>query len=186
MKKLWIVLLVLLFACSACATEVKTPVPESAVLPSEQKALVYPESDNKNSWALDSRVEVNTDVFVLRAKVTDGLTSTTQTNAEGELFGYNTYVSGSYRQWEEGKGQLPVSIISIQPDFHGLGYGDDIVIKTSDKKIMSLPDGAVTTFICIEDVEVLSPVISNQKLTTEHLTFELDNCRMKLPTYELP
>ena len=85
--------------------------------------------------------------------------------------------------WQDGKGLLPVRILSITPSYAIVPAGTNIILKTSDLKAMALPTGATTTFICNLDTEVLSPVENNQILTEDRITYESDDCRMASPIY---
>lgn len=185
MKRFLIVLVLLGVLVSACGTH----EPVSRQEADQVDLLVHPESDNSYGWSLGSRVRINIDVFYLKVRVNDEMTSHSELQASGSGTGYMSggfgYGVMSYRMWQEGKGILPVTVLSISPEFHGISAGETILLKTSDLKAMALPNGSVTEFICNEDVEILSPVANSQILTTDRLTYELDNCRMTLPTYKL-
>ena len=183
MKKLFSVLVIfiamLLFV--ACTT-VETPVAPSD--PSVADSLcVKPESDNDYTWSSFSCVNVSTIVYKVTIEVDDEIINHTEVGASGSAFVFNGFGSASYRMWQEGKGLLPVKIVSIEPAIEDIPVGTNIVLKTSDLKAMSLPTGATTVFICNLDTEVLSPVRDNQVLTTDRQTYELDNCRMLSPVF---
>lgn len=143
-----------------------------------------PESDNKNVWALGSCVTVSTTVYTVRVRISDDINNHTTISGSGSSFGTSNYSGSSFRLWQDGKGILPVFVVAISPEFHNLqqesGY---ILLKTSDLKAMALPISATATFICNEDVEVLSPNQNSQVLTTDRLTYELDDCRMTTPAF---
>lgn len=178
-----IVLIVLLL--SACA-EPYTPIePDSTQV--APVVCSHPESDNSSSWELNACVEISTQVYSVVVIIYDDIASHTEVNAEGSSSGgayggYGSY-SSSFRMWQDGKGILPVQLISVSPDFHELEPGDLFLLKTSDLKAMSIPVGATARFVCNEDVEVLSPNQNNQWLTKDRLTYELDDCRMETPRF---
>lgn len=180
-----IVLVALLLTLSACVAE-STPVP--AFAPNVTPIVCSPpESDNANEWATGACVEISTQVYTVVVVVYDDIASHTEVNAEGSSSGgayggYGSY-SSSFRMWQDGKGILPVQLISVSPDFHELAPGDLFLLKTSDLKAMSIPVGATARFICNEDVEVLSPNQDRQVLTSDRLTYELDDCRMETPRF---
>jgi hypothetical protein len=192
MNKKFLVFLIIVgflsFMLAACAPEAKpVDVNDPAV---QSKLCVRPESDNAYSWSYNSCVDISTTVYALTVQVTDEAVNHTELNAEGSgsVVGTGGMVVGSssYRMWQDGKGLLPVTIIAINPAWDHVNVGDGIILKTSDLKAMGLPNGAIATFICNEDVEVLSPVQSNQVLTVDRLTYELDDCRMTKPSYTVP
>lgn len=194
MKKIvWLLVMFLLVGCAAPVTPVAVvsgtnvaPNAEGTMVPIPDKACVRPESDNSYHWSSNACVYVDTSVWTVKVRINDEMVNKVDNKSEGSAFAYGGYALASYRSWTEGKGQLPVIIISIEPDFPELYAGLPIVLKTSDSKAMALPNGAVTEFICNQDVEVLSPVIDWQVLTDDRLTYELDDCRMTYPGYESP
>lgn len=179
---LFVSIVVLLVLLSACAAISVTPVPPSDPSVASSKC-VKPESDNQNSWNYSSCVDVSTTVFKLTIVVEDEITNHTEVGASGSAIYYYGVGTASYRLWQEGKGLLPVRVLSIEPSYEQVPAGSNIVLKTTDLKAMGLPTGATTIFICNLDTEVLSPVQSMQVLTEDRLTYEFDDCRMFLPTY---
>ncbi len=184
MKNPWLIFLVLVLTLvlSACAS---TPVPPSD--PSVVKTeCVAPESDSDYRWAMGACVNVSTTVYKVTVRVADDMESHTEIGASGSAFMYGGYGSASYRMWQEGKGLLPVEILDLDPSLESIPVGSLIVLKTSDLKAMAIPNDASAVFICNLDTEVLSPVQNVQVLTTDRLTYELDDCRMLTPVYSLP
>ena len=178
-----IVLVMMVFAMTALACAQEKPVANTDVSVTPV-TCVYPESDNDKGWSSKSCVDINTQVYSITVKVMDEMVNHTETNASGSAFAYGGgYASASWRMWQDGKGILPVVIMEISPEFHGILAGDYILLKTSDLKAMALPNGSTTKFICNQDVEVLSPVENLQVLTSDRLTYELDNCRMTSPKF---
>lgn len=185
MKKTYLFLFLLLVGCA----EATTPVPNTD--PNVRQVIcVAPESDNAYQWAIGSCVETNTDVYLITVRVVQTLTSHNEINAAGSgsgvLFGNSGSYSSHFRMWQDGKGILPVEILSIFPEFPSLMVGNTILLKTSDLKAMALPELSEVEFVCNQDIEVLSPNQNRQTLTTDRLTYELDDCRMTTPSYTLP
>lgn len=175
-------LLLAAFVLAGCYGGPETPVPpsDSSVI---RSGCVRPESDNQYTWNSNSCVEVSTTVYRVRVKVDDEIVSHSETNADGSMMVIGGLGAGSYRMWQEGKGLLPVRLLSIDPEADRISVGSNLILKTSDLKAMGLPTGSTAEFICNMDTEVLSPVQHNQVLTTNRLTYELDDCRMTLPTF---
>ena len=170
------------FLLSACGPAA-TPVPPSD--PSVEKTkCVYPESDNKYSWAYNACVTVSTITYKIIVTVADQIVSNTQLHGSGSGTTVNGVGSVSYRMWQDGKGLLPAEVVSLDPAIDGISAGTHIILKTTDLKAMALPAGATATFICNLDNEVLSPVQSGQVLTSDKQTYELDDCRMTSPAYK--
>lgn len=174
-------LILLVIGLSACVFDVM-PV-DREVNNVEEKGLVHPESDNEFSWSFNPKVEVSTQVYKLTVRVEDRLISHTEHEAYGSGGIYGSYGYMTYRMEQSGKGILPVRVLKISPDFPGIMPEDLIILKTTDLKAMALPTGAEAQFVCNEDIEVVSPNIDRQILTTDRLTRELDDCRMLTPVF---
>lgn len=156
----------------------------SGVLPSDYTNIdvvcTMAESDNGLSFERTC-LETSTSVYTLAVEVLDLIVSHQTTSAEA--IAVNGFAS--YRQWQDGKGLLPVKVISISPEFPGLKPGDLVILKTVDLKAMALPGGVYTSFRCNQDLEVVSPNYNGQTLTKDRITYELDDCRMFSPEYLL-
>jgi hypothetical protein len=176
-------MLVLLLWVVSCVPE-KEPV-ERASAGVEGEVLVSPETDNEHGWSVGSKVRVSTETYTLEVKMIDSMASHSETEASGSVYGWGSGGYGSYRMEQNGKGIMPVEVKSVSPDFHNVEVGDLIIIKVTDLKAMAIPTGAVFTVVCNEDVEVVSPNVSGQVLTTDRLTYELDDCRLKSPEFKL-
>ncbi len=134
-------------------------------------------------WSRGSCAPVQKEPFLVRAVMMDDVIFHTTTTTEGEYSSWLLESSGTYRQWEDGEGILPVKVLGIEPSFPGIGDGSLILLKTIDLKAMGLEVGAVMEFLCRQDAEVLPPVYSGQKLTPEYIIYELDSCRMVAPGF---
>jgi hypothetical protein len=183
-RKLLLLVLITGLLLTACGptTAPATPPPVGSAPDSKRS----PDTDNKYSWSSDSYVPVTTQVYTIEVKVADEIVNHTELNGTGSAVAINGYGSASMRIWQDGKGLLPVKLLSISPAYVGLEPGVFLILKTSDLKAMALPAQSTTKFVCNLDTEVLSPVEDRQLLTTDRITYELDNCRMILPTYNPP
>lgn len=175
---------VMIFGILLAACTTQTAVDPSTVSKEESVTSQYPESDNGKSWAFGSRVEYDTQTYKLYVEILGELSSNQTTN--GSISGFSTsgYGSVSGRIWTEGKGILPVKVLTMSPTVEWIDILLPVLLKTSDLKVMGVPVGAMIDLICNHDVEVLSPVFTGQTLTTDRLTDELDNCRMLYPQYQ--
>jgi hypothetical protein len=144
-----------------------------------------PGSDNSFTYAYDVGIEVSTETFTVVATIFDDMVNHTEINASGGGYMVNGTGAPYLRVWQDGKGLLPVVILSIDPEYKYLISGTFAVLKTSDLKVMGAPTGATIRLICLDDVEVLSPSYSGQVLTTDKVTHELDNCRMVTPEFKI-
>lgn len=178
---------------SACQAQAETDfaVNEQEVAAQEPTTeCQVPESDNGLRWARNSCVKVNTAVYEVEVEIVGEIASNSTVNGAGGGSGFaaggSGFMSSSWRIWQEGKGVLPVRVISITPVFEGVESGMTVLLKTSDLKAMALPVGAMARFKCNQDIEAVSPNENFQVLATERLTYELDDCRMTTPEFALP
>ena|SRR5688572_7068277 len=167
---------------SACAPV--TPVPPSEAN-NDAATCIAPGSDNGLAWDSSACVYVDTNVYVVKVQVIGDMSNNQTEN--GSISGMSVNGTGgvSGRIWTEGKGILPVQVISIDPVFEGINPEDMIILKTTDLKALGLPVGAYVTFLCNRDPEVLSPVYNFQTMTTDRVTYELDDCRMASPEFKM-
>lgn len=199
MKKFILLSTIVVILLTGCGGQLATPIPVSSgdtytanvegtpiVRQVAEKVCVRPESDNSYQWNSNACVEISTSVYVVKVRVNDEITSVVKNFSQGSATAINGIAVASYRSWQEGKGILPVIVLSINPEFPGVYSGVNIGLKTSDTKAMNLPNGAETVFICNQDVETLSPNQNGQALTEDRQTYELDDCRMKTPAYTIP
>lgn len=176
----------LLSSCDAVPADYQTAIASGEVR--EQECVSAP-SDNGKMWAMNSCVWVSTVAYEVTVRISDDLLSTQTINSEsyGSVVGMggSVYGSSSSRMWTEGKGTVPVKLLNISHEFPMVEVGQLIILKTTDLKAISLPVGAIVLFVCSQDAEVTSPVYSGQLLTTDRVTYELDNCRMKSPAFTM-
>lgn len=190
MKKLILsfLLLVVFFLVGCGPTTGSTPpmsqpVDASQIPAQENYYCVTPGSDNGKSWGAGAWVCYDTRAYEVTAVVLGDISSNQTVNSTISGYSYNGYGSVSGRTWTDGKGVLPVQIKSIDPAADWLDISLPYILKTSDLGAMGIPAGATVTFICNRDVEVLSPVFSGQTLSSNRVTDELDNCRMKTKNF---
>lgn len=91
------------------------------------------------------------------------------------------YGTGDMRIWQEGKGLVSVHVNSISPNLNYIKPGMDIVLKTTDLKIMSVMDGYSFQVKCRNDYEPVAALVDNELVTDRYDTYELDYCRMTNP-----
>lgn len=192
MKK-FVVLLVILIALvfSACAPTTSQEIPtappnESPVM--EKYYCTTPGSDNGMSWKPNSQVCYDTQVYQLSVQILGDISSNQQTRGSMSGYSMNGYGSVSGRIWTEGKGIIPVKIVSMNPPAdESWGKWLDIslpyILKTVDLGFLGVPAGSIVETICQHDVEVLSPSFSGQTFTMDRVTHELDNCRLKTKNF---
>ncbi len=75
---------------------------------------------------------------------------------------------------------VPSETIEFEPV---VAVGDNVLLKTSDTKAASLVAGDRTTFKCRVQKEFVEAVASNEQPTLNHITEELDYCRMETPKF---
>ena len=193
MKNLIFLLLVILgILLSACAPTVSAsaPPPPANVAPEGEKYYcTTPETDNGKTW-FNANICYDTQVYHLTVRIIGDLNSNQTTNGSISGSSYNGYGSVSGRIWTEGKGILPVQIISMSP-VADQSWGNWIdlslpyILKTSDLGIMGVPVNATVEVVCNHDVEALSPVFNGQTFTKDRVTHELDNCRLVTKNYTI-
>lgn len=109
-------------------------------------------------------------------------TETKATAAErqySDIYGY-----GNMRLWQDGKGLVLVHVNSISPALKYIAEGTDIVLKTTDLKIMAITPGYTFRVKCRSDFEPVASLKDNEMISSEYDTYELDFCRMVDPKIE--
>lgn len=185
MKKLILLVILLLVACSPEISASAPPPPPEVAPENENFYCTIPESDNGLAWANGSRVCYDTQVYELTVNVLGDLASNQTTSGEISGGSYGSYGSVSGRIWTDGKGVLPVMIVSMNIAATWIDLTQPYLLKTTDLKVMGVPAGSRITVICQHDVEALSPSFTGQTFTRNRVTDELDNCRMKTGNYSL-
>lgn len=189
-KVLFMVFLVVGILAACDTGKAAPPPPPSVEAPINEKYFcTFPESDNGKSWKSGTQVCYDTAVYTLAVKVLGDISNnqTVQGYSSGSMYGGYGYSSS--RMWTEGKGVLPVQIISMNPVADAswgewLDTSKPYILKTSDLGFMAVPSGGTVTVICNHDVEALSPVFTGQTFTQDRLSHELDNCRLKTKNFD--
>ena len=101
------------------------------------------------------------------------------TRQYSDLYGF-----GNTRLWQDGKGLVSVHVNSISPALDYLKPGTDIVLKTTDLKIMAIDPGYTFEVKCRSDYEPVASLQDNEYTTERYDTYELDYCRMTNPMIE--
>lgn len=190
-KSILFVLVLFAFLMAACAPEISQNAPPPPPVDSPAGEKYYctsPESDNGNSWLSGAKICYDTQAYRLDVQVLGDLSSNQTTNGSISGSSIGGYGSVSGRIWTEGKGILPVQIISMNPApdtswGNWLDLSLPYLLKTTDLGFMGVPAGAKVTVICNHDVEVLSPVFNGQTFTQNRVTHELDDCRLVTKNY---
>ena len=124
----------------------------------------------------------DSNIYVLNVTMLDDPTSNKSIEAEGVGKNYNgVYGYGNTRLWQDGKGLVSVHVNSISPSLSYVKAGMDIVLKTTDLKIMAIDSGYSFTVKCRNDYEPVASLQDNEMVTDSYDTYELDYCRMSDP-----
>ncbi len=129
----------------------------------------------------------DSNVYVLNVTMLGTPESNKNLSAEGVARNYNgIYGYANSRLWQDGKGLVSVHVNSISPSLNYIKPGMDIVLKTSDLKVMAIDSGYSFTVKCRNDYEPVASLQNNEIVTESYETYELDYCRMVNPqiTYE--
>ena len=105
-------------------------------------------------------------------------------NMEGESISRqysDIYGFGNSRLWQDGKGLVSVHVNSISPALDYVKPGMDIVLKTTDLKIMAVNEGYSFEVRCRNDYEPVAALQDNEMTSERYDTYELDYCRMTNP-----
>ena len=161
MKKAWLFLLIALaLVLTACSTRT---------------------SDSGYSLkTVGKRIDSN--IYVLNVTMLGDPVSNKNIGGEGisrqysDIYGY-----GNSRIWEDGKGMVSVHVNSVSPSLDYLKPGMDIVLKTTDLKIMAIDPGYTFEVKCRNDYEPVASLQDNELTTERYDTYELDYCRMTNP-----
>lgn len=95
------------------------------------------------------------------------------------------YGFGNSRLWQDGKGLVSVHVNSISPNLDYIKPGMDIVLKTTDLKVMAIDPGYSFEVRCRSDYEPVASLQNNEVTNSEYDTYELDYCRMYTPSITL-
>ena len=125
---------------------------------------------------------IDSNIYVLNVTMLGDPVSNKNIGGEGVSRQYSDiYGYGNSRIWEDGKGMVSVHVNSISPSLDYLKEGMDIVLKTTDLKIMAVDPGYSFEVKCRNDYEPVASLQDNELTTERYDTYELDYCRMTNP-----
>lgn len=128
---------------------------------------------------------VDSKIYHLDVTMLGNPTSNTETNAAATQRQYSDiYGYGNMRLWQDGKGLVLVRVNSISPNLKYIEVGRDIVLKTTDLKIMAITPGYRFKVKCRSDFEPVASLRDNEMISSDYDTYELDFCRMVDPNIE--
>ncbi len=125
---------------------------------------------------------IDSNIYVLDVTMLGDPISNKNTSGEGtgrqysDIYGY-----GNMRIWQEGKGLVSVHVNSISPKLDYIEPNMDIVLKTTDLKIMAITEGYRFEVKCRNDYEPVASLQDNEMSSARYDTYELDFCRMTNP-----
>lgn len=162
-KTVMILLAVIIFTLSACTTRT---------------------SDSGYSQkTLGKKIDSN--IYILNVTMLGDPVSNKNIGGEGVARQYSDlYGFGNSRLWQDGKGLVSVHVNSISPALDYLKPGTDIVLKTTDLKVMAIEPGYTFEVKCRSDYEPVASLQDNEYTTERYDTYELDYCRMTNPMIE--
>ena len=129
--------------------------------------------------------KIDSNIYVLNVTMLGDPISNKNIGGEGVARQYSDiYGFGNTRLWQDGKGLVSVHVNSISPSLDYLQAGMDIVLKTTDLKIMAIDAGYSFEVKCRSDYEPVASLQDNEYTTERYDTFELDYCRMTNPKIE--
>ena len=129
--------------------------------------------------------KIDSNVYILNVTMLGDPVSNKNIGGEGVSRQYSdVYGFGNSRIWQDGKGMVSVHVNSISPALDYVKPGMDIVLKTTDLKIMAIDPGYSFEVKCRSDYEPVASLQNNELTTERYDTFELDYCRMTNPQIE--
>jgi hypothetical protein len=125
---------------------------------------------------------IDTNIYVLDVTMLGEPFSNKNIGGEGVSRQYSDiYGFGNSRIWQDGKGLVSVHVNSVSPSLDYLKPGMDIVLKTTDLKIMAIDPGYTFEVRCRNDYEPVAALQDNEISSERYDTYELDYCRMTNP-----
>ena len=129
--------------------------------------------------------KIDSNIYVLNVTMLGDPISNKNIGGEGVSRQYSDiYGFGNTRLWQDGKGMVSVHVNSVSPSLDYIQPGGDIVLKTTDLKIMAIDPGYTFEVKCRSDYEPVASLQDNELTTERYDTFELDYCRMTNPKIE--
>lgn len=128
---------------------------------------------------------IDNKIYTLNVTMLGDPSSNTETRGEAVQRQYSDiYGYGNMRLWQDGKGLVLVHVNSISPSLKYVQVGTDIVLKTTDLKVMAITEGYQFTVKCRSDYEPIASLRDNELIGSDYDTYELDFCRMVDPNIE--
>lgn len=125
---------------------------------------------------------IDSNIYILNVTMLGEAQSNKNIGGEGVNRQYSDiYGFGNSRLWQEGKGMISVHVNSVSPSLDYLQPGMDIVLKTTDLKIMAIDPGYSFEVKCRSDYEPVAALQDNEMSSERYDTYELDYCRMSNP-----
>ena len=129
--------------------------------------------------------KIDSNIYILNVTMLGDPISNKNIGGEGVSRQYSDiYGFGNSRIWQDGKGMISVHVNSICPALDYIKPGADIVLKTTDLKIMAIDPGYTFEIKCRSDYEPVASLQDNELTTERYDTYELDYCRMTNPQIE--
>ena len=129
--------------------------------------------------------KIDSNIYVLNVTMLGEPKSNKNLGGEGVQRQYSDiYGFGNSRIWQEGKGLVSVHVNSISPNLSYLKPDTDIVLKTTDLKIMAIEPGYSFEVRCRNEYEPVASLQNNEITSERYDTYELDYCRMTNPKIE--
>ena len=125
---------------------------------------------------------IDSNIYVLNVTMLGDPVSNKNIGGEGVARQYSDiYGFGNTRLWQDGKGMISVHVNSISPSLDYLKPDTDIVLKTTDLKIMAIDPGYTFEVKCRNEYEPVASLQDNELTSERYDTYELDFCRMTNP-----
>lgn len=125
---------------------------------------------------------IDSNIYILNVTMMGEARSNKNLGGEGESRQYSDiYGYGNSRIWQDGKGLISVHVNSITPSLDYIKPGTDIVLKTTDLKIMAIDPGYSFEVRCRNEYEPVASLQNNEITSERYDTYELDYCRMSNP-----
>ena len=128
---------------------------------------------------------IDSNIYILNVTMINDPYSNKNIGGEGIQRQYSDiYGFGNSRLWQDGKGMVAVHVNSISPSLDYIKSGMDIVIKTTDLKVMAIDAGYSFEVRCRNEYEPVASLQDNEITNERYDTYELDFCRMTDPHIE--
>ncbi|MBQ6520672.1 MAG: hypothetical protein IJI14_18345 [Anaerolineaceae bacterium] len=125
---------------------------------------------------------IDSNIYILNVTMLGEAKSNKNIGGEGVARQYSDiYGFGNSRLWQDGKGLVSVHVNSVSPSLDYVKPGTDIVLKTTDLKIMAIESGYSFEVRCRNDYEPVASLQDNEISNERYDTYELDYCRMTNP-----